>query len=259
MRKFRIIPRLEVKGDNVVKGIRMEGLRTVGKPHEMTAKYYAEGADEILFTDVVASLYNRNQLSELISETAKNIHIPLCVGGGVRTIEDFRSLLRLGADKVSINTQACNMPEIITECAYIFGSQAVLISIQAKRKGDGKWEAYNQNGREPSGRDVVEWAKEVVERGAGEILLTSVDCDGTRKGLDVELIQEVRGAVTVPLLVGGGMSCVEDAIAVAKIGVSGIVLAHVLHFNRITIPEIKSALSSASIPVRVVANAEATV
>jgi cyclase len=259
MRKFRVIPRLEVKGDNVVKGIRMEGLRTVGKPHEMTAKYYAEGADEILFTDVVASLYNRNQLDELVSETAKNIHIPLCVGGGVRTIEDFRSLLRLGADKVSINTQACNMPEIITECAHIFGSQAVLISIQAKRRGNGKWEAYNQNGREPSGRDVVEWAKEVVERGAGEILLTSVDCDGTRKGLDVELIQEVLGAVTVPLLVGGGMSCVEDAIAVAKIGVSGIVLAHVLHFNRITIPEIKSALSAASIPVRVVANAEATV
>lgn len=256
MRKFRVIPRLEVKGENVVKGIRMEGFRVVGKPHEMTMKYYAEGADEILFTDIVASLYNRNQFNEVVSETARHINIPLCVGGGVRNIEDFRALLRLGADKVSINTQACNTPEIISECAHIFGSQAVLISIQAKRISGGRWEAYNQNGREPSGRDVVEWAKEVVDRGAGEILLTSVDYDGTRKGLDVELIQKVLGVVNVPLLVGGGVSSVTDAIEVAKMGASGIVLAHVLHFKRISIPEIKAALAAMNIPVRDVTNPE---
>lgn len=253
MPKFRIIPRLEVKSDNVVKGIRMEGLRVVGKPGDLSARYAADGADEMLFVDIVASLYNRNQLHDLVCSASERIHVPLSVGGGVRSIDDFRALLRSGADKVTLNTQACATPEIITEAAQIFGAQCVVVSIQAKLQSPGRWEAYNQNGRERSHRDVIEWAREVVERGAGEILLTSVDRDGTRKGLDTALIEAVVDAVRVPVVVGGGAASVADCIAAAKLGASGITLAHLLHFNRLSIPQIKAELAAAGIPVRRVA------
>lgn len=257
MPKFRIIPRLEVKGSNVVKGIRMEGLRVVGQPAEMSERYAREGADEILFIDIVASLYNRNQLHDLVSGASGRICLPLAVGGGVRSVDDFRALLRAGADKISLNTQACATPEIITQAAQIFGAQCIMVSIQAKRQPDGRWEAYNQNGRERTGRDAVEWVKEAVSVGAGEILLTSVDRDGTRKGLDFDLIAAIVGAVSVPVVVGGGVGSVDDVVRAAKMGASGVTIGHMFHFGKLTIPALKMALVEQGIPVRQVSGESA--
>ncbi|MBM3522331.1 MAG: imidazole glycerol phosphate synthase subunit HisF [Alphaproteobacteria bacterium] len=250
MPKFRVIPRLEVKGPNVVKGIRMEGLRVVGQPEAMAQRYAHEGADEIVFVDIVASLYNRNQLHSLVSHAARNIALPLCVGGGVRSIEDIRALLRSGADRISINTQACATPEIIDEAARIFGAQCIALSIQAKRQPDGSWEAYANNGRDRTGREVVTWAREAVSRGAGEILLVSVDRDGTRKGFDLDLVGAVVDAVSVPVVVGGGAGSADDIVAAARHGAAGVVVAHVLHFERVSIAAVKAALAGAGIPVR---------
>ena len=250
MPKLRIIPRLEVKGENVVKGIRMEGLRVVGQPATLADRYHRDGADELLFIDIVASLYNRNNLHDLVSRASASIHVPLVVGGGVRSIDDFRALLRSGADKVSFNTEACASPETITDAARVFGSQCVVVSIQAKRQPDGSWEAYNQNGRERSHREVIRWAKEVVSRGAGEILLTSVDQDGTRKGLDFDLLEAVLDAVSVPVVIGGGVGSINDVEQAAMMGASGVTMAHMLHFDRITISALKTELSGRGVSVR---------
>ncbi len=250
MPKLRIIPRLEVKGENVVKGIRMEGLRVVGKPADLSARYALDGADEIFFVDIVASLYNRNHLHELVSAASKTIFVPLSVGGGVRSIDDIRALLRAGADKVTLNTQVCATPEIITEAARTFGAQCIVVSIQAKRQPDGRWEAYVQNGRERTRRNAVAWAREVVERGAGEIFLTSVDRDGTRKGLDFELIAAVLGTVSVPVVVGGGVGSIDEIERAARMGASGITVAHMLHFKRLTVAEIKAELARRGIALR---------
>jgi imidazole glycerol-phosphate synthase subunit HisF len=250
MPKIRIIPRLEVKGENVVKGICMEGLRVVGKPHDLCETYYLQGADEILFIDIVASLYNRNHLHELVSRSTEKIFLPVCVGGGVRSMDDFRALLRAGADKISINTQAVRTPEIITQASRVFGAQAVIVSIQAKRQSDGSWEVYNENGREKTDLDAVDWAEEVVRRGAGEILLTSVDRDGTRDGLDFDLIERVIDRVTVPIVVGGGVGSIQDITRAAEIGASGITVANLLHFKRTTIAEIKDAMLDQGVAVR---------
>ena len=208
--KIRIIPKLEIKGTNVIKGIRMEGLRVVGTPEEFSKKYYLDGADEILFIDTVASLYGRNNLNELVTKTAERIKLPLCVGGGIRSLNDAITILRDGADKVSINTQAFKEKNLITLFAKSFGSQSVVVSIQAKRVGDKKWEAYYNNGRERTEKDVLEWSKEVVDKGAGEILLTSIDQDGTRAGPDYSLVEAVVKNTSVPLVVWGGINSVED-------------------------------------------------
>jgi imidazole glycerol-phosphate synthase subunit HisF len=253
MPKLRIIPRLEVKSQNVVKGIRMEGLRVVGQPAEMSHRYAEEGADELLFMDIVASLYNRNQLHDLVSGVSRTINLPLAVGGGVRSIDDFQVLLRTGADKIAINTQACATPEIITEAAKIFGAQCVIVSIEAKRQPSGAWEPYTQNGRERTKRDAVAWAREAVERGAGEILLTSVDRDGTRKGLDFDLLQAVIGAVKVPVVVGGGVSSVDDVERSARMGASGVTIAHMLHFKRLALADLKAELHRRGVSVRTAA------
>lgn len=253
MAKFRIIPRLEVKSQNVVKGIRMEGLRVVGQPAEMSSRYGEQGADELLFIDIVASLYNRNQLHDLVAQAAATINLPLAVGGGVRGIDDFRALLRTGADKVAINTQACATPEIITEAARVFGAQCVMVSIEAKRQPEGYWEPYTQNGRERTKRNAVDWAREVVKRGAGEILLTSVDRDGTRKGLDFDLIEQVVDAVSVPVVVGGGIGGIDDIERAARMGAAGVTVAHMLHFNRLTLQQLKAELAQRGVPVRLVA------
>ncbi len=251
MPRFRIIPRLEVKSENVVKGIRMEGLRVVGKPSDMSIEYYHEGADEILFIDTVASLYDRNQLHELVSDVSRHIHVPLSVGGGVRSIDDCRMLLRTGADKITINTQACSTPEIITEAAKRYGAQCVVVSIQAKRQENRFWEAYNQNGRERTRMEVTTWAKEVVNRGAGEILLTSIDQDGTRKGLDFELIETVLNSVNVPVIVGGGVGSIDDVIHAAHLGASGITIAHMFHFKSINLLDLKNKLLEKDVDVRI--------
>jgi cyclase len=228
----------------------MEGLRVVGQPAEMSRRYSDEGADELLFMDIVASLYNRNQLHDLVANASRTINLPLAVGGGVRSIDDFQALLRTGADKIAVNTQAFATPEIITDAAKVFGAQCVIVSIEAKRQPNGGWEPYTQNGRGRTRRDVVEWAREAVDRGAGEILLTSVDRDGTRNGLDWELIAAVLEAVLVPVVVGGGVGSIEDVERAARMGVSGVTVAHMLHFKRFALRDLKAELARRGVAVR---------
>lgn len=253
----RVIPKIELKGDHVVKGIRMEGLRRVGKPYELARAYAAAGADEIFFVDTVASLYGRNNVLPLVSEVSREINLPLTVGGGVRSLEDFREILRAGADKVAINTHAINRPEFITEAAEVFGSQSVVLSLQCKARAGGGWEAYTLNGRERSGRDAVDWAVEAVERGAGEVLVTSIDRDGTRRGPDLALAEAVAAQVVAPVQVGGGISAPEDCAALAARGASAVVIAHMLHFERMSLTDARKALVAAGREVRPLARSGA--
>ena len=208
-KKIRLIARLDVKDTNLVKGIQLEGLRKLGDPNLFAREYYEQGIDELLYIDIVASLYNRNNLSDIVRKTVDDVYIPVCVGGGLRSVEDVRHILSMGSDKVAINTAAIKRPELITEVANAFGSQCMVLSIQAKRNRTwpGKWEAYYDNGRAHSGYDVVEWAKRGVALGAGEILLMSVDNEGLQRGMDLELIEAVTKAVNVPVICGGGVGC----------------------------------------------------
>lgn len=247
----RIIPRLDIKGANLIKGVHLEGLRVIGNPQEHARRYYRDGADELICIDIVASLYGRNNLSDLVSEIAREVFIPITVGGGIRTLDDARRILRSGADKIAINTAAIAQPNLITEVARHFGSQAMVLSIEAKGVGDGKWQAYTDNGRERTGRDVVPWAVEAVSRGAGEILLTSVDREGTRKGFEIDLIREVRDAVSVPVIASGGMGSLEDfSNAVVDGGADGVAMADILHYNRTSVGEIRSYALETGLAVR---------
>lgn len=248
----RIIARLDVKGQNLVKGVHLEGLKIIGDPKKYSYKYYLDGADELLYIDTVASLYGRNNLVEIVRETAKNSYIPLTVGGGIKSIEQMNELFRAGADKISINTGAIENPKLITEGAKLFGSQAIVISIEAKRKKDGSWEAYVENGREKTGKDVVTWVKEVITLGAGEILLTSIDMEGTKKGFDLNLIEEVLKVCTVPLIVSGGAGSSEDVTTLFKKykDVDGVALASILHYNITTIKKLKTNLKNDGFVVR---------
>lgn len=251
MSNLRIIPRLDIKGTNLIKGIRLEGLRVIGNPQEYAIKYYREGADELVYMDIVASLYGRNNLSEIISRAAENVFIPITVGGGIRSVEDARLILRSGADKVAINTAAVARPELISEMAHRFGSQAMVLSIEAKQVASGKWEVYTDNGRERTGVDVIEWAQRGVGLGAGEILLTSVDREGTRKGFDLDLIRQVSQAVSVPVIASGGMGSTDDFIAAAREGLAdAVAMADVLHYNRLSLNEIRGAALAAGLEVR---------
>lgn len=251
MSNVRIIPRLDIKGPNLIKGIRLEGLRVIGDPHEYALRYYEAGADELIYMDIVASLYGRNNLSDIISRAANQVFIPITVGGGIRSVDDAKHILRSGADKVAINTAAIARPELITEVAHHFGSQAMVLSIEAKAVGDGKWEVYTDNGRERTGRDVLSWAVEAVSRGAGEILLTSVDREGTRKGFEVELIRKVRDAVSVPVIASGGMGELQDFTrAVADGGADAVAMADILHYNRATVGQIREYAINGGFAVR---------
>lgn len=251
MANLRIIPRLDIKGPNLIKGVHLEGLRVVGDPHEFALRYYAEGADELVYMDIVASLYGRNNLSDIIRRAADQVYVPITVGGGVRSTDDARHLLRSGADKVAINTAAVARPELITEVARKFGSQAMVLSIEAKQIGPGKWEAYTDNGRERTGLDVLEWSRRGVELGAGEILLTSVDREGTRRGFDVDLVASVAAAVPVPVIASGGMGTVQHFLDAARRGgPAAIAMADVLHYRRIGLSEIRTAALDADLPVR---------
>jgi cyclase len=247
----RIIPKLEVKGSHLIKGIHLEGLRVVGTPEEAALRYYREGADEIIYMDIVASLYQRENLLEVVRRTAQQAFIPLTVGGGVRSLEDFRTFLRVGADKVAMNTAVVARPQIITEAAEAFGSQCVVVSIEAIRKGPGRWEPYTDSGRTPTGFDAVEWAVKVASLGAGEIMLTSIDRDGTCKGYDLELVETITKAVPIPVIASGGAGHpghVGDAIT--KGHADAVAVAHVLHFNKFTMTDIKNHLRSSGLPVR---------
>lgn len=250
MRHVRIIARLDIKGPNLIKGIHLEGLRVVGDPHEHALRYYSEGADELLFIDIVASLYQRNNLTDIIKRAADRVFVPITVGGGIRSLENVSTLMHSGADKVAINTAAIARPELITEVANRYGAQCMVLGVEAKRVGEGRWEAYTDNGRERTGKDVVQWVKEAVDRGAGEILLTSVDQEGTRKGFDIPLVQQVCDAVNVPVTASGGFGHAADMAAVAPIGVSGIAVADALHWKRMSLVEIKQHARDAGLDVR---------
>lgn len=251
MSNIRIIPRLDIKGSNLIKGIRLEGLRVIGDPQEYAIRYYETGADELLYMDIVASLYGRNNLSEIISRAADNVFIPITVGGGIRSVDDARHILRSGADKVAINTAAVARPELISEVAHRFGSQAMVLSIEAKQVAAGKWEVYTDNGRERTGLDVIEWVQRGVELGAGEILLTAVDREGTRKGFDLDLIRQVSQAVSVPVIASGGMGSIDDFVAAAREGLAdAVAMADVLHYGRMSLNEIRDAALAAGLEVR---------
>ena len=248
---IRLIPRLDIKGPNLIKGIQLEGLRVIGSPEEHTKKYYEQGADEIIYMDAVASLYNRNSLKDILHKAAQNIFIPITVGGGIRSLPDAESLLKSGADKVAVNTAVIQKPELISEIAERFGSQAFVLSVEAKYQKNGFWEAYIDNGRERTGIDVVQWVKKAESLGAGEILITSIDNEGTRKGYDKKLIDEVVKKVNIPVIVSGGMNSSEDIIDIYKCQkVEAFAMADILHYNRSTIGEIKKTLLLNNLPVR---------
>jgi imidazole glycerol-phosphate synthase subunit HisF len=248
---LRIIPRLDIKGKNLIKGVQLEGLRVMGDPQEFAIRYYEAGADELVYMDIVASLYGRNNLSDIIRRAADQVFIPITVGGGIRSVDDARHILRSGADKVAINTAAIARPDLISEVARHFGSQAMVLSIEAKQVAPGKWEAYTDNGRERTGLDVLQWVRRGVEMGAGEILLTSVDREGTRKGFDVDLIRQVSEAAPVPVIASGGMGSVVDFLVAAQLGrADGISMADTLHYNRLQLGDIRAAALKAGLAVR---------
>ncbi len=252
---FRLIARLDIKGPNLIKGVHLEGLRVIGDPQEHARRYYEAGADELIYMDVVASLYGRNNLTDIVRYTAENVFIPLTVGGGIRSIDDVRLLLRSGADKIALNTAAIGRPELISEIAGRFGSQCVVVSIEAKRRPGGHgWECLTDNGREHSSLDVVAWAERAVKLGAGEILLTSIDQEGTRKGFDIELIRAVNSVVTIPVIASGGMGSVDHLVAAAHDGgADAVAMADILHYKRSDLPAIRAAARAAGLPVRTLA------
>jgi cyclase len=251
MSNVRLIARLDIKGPNLIKGIHLEGLRVVGDPQEFARRYYEAGADELVYMDIVASLYGRNNLIEIVKRAAHDVFIPMTVGGGVRSVDDVKTLLRAGADKVAINTAAIRRPELITEVAHRFGSQCMVLSIEAKRSPARRWEAYTDNGREHTGLDAVEWARRGVALGAGEILLTSVDREGTGKGFDVDLVRAVSQQVNVPLIASGGMGTVHHLLEVVRSGgADAVAMAKVLHYGNLSFSQIREAALGAGLHVR---------
>jgi len=247
----RIIPCLDVDQGRVVKGIRFVNLVDAGDPVEQAKFYDAEGADELVFLDITASSDGRKIMREVAARTADEVFIPFTVGGGLRTIEDIREILKVGADKVTLNTAALEHPDLIREASEQFGSQCVVMAIDAKRIGQGHWEVYSHGGRNPTGRDALEWAQKVQALGAGEILLTSMDCDGTRKGYDIELTRTISEALKIPVIASGGAGNLEHLYEVLDEGKADAVLAaSIFHFREYTVRETKEFLQSKGVPVR---------
>ena len=242
LRRPRLIPRLDIKGQNLIKGIQMEGLRIVGDPAEYAKRYADQEADEIIYLDTVASLYGRNQLAELLLRTTADVFIPITVGGGITSVGEVQRLLNSGADSIALNTGAIRNPSLIGDIARRYGSQAVVVSIEAKRKKAG-WEAYMENGREPSGKDALEWAIQAAADGAGEILITSVDREGTRQGFDIELVGELTSRLDIPVVAAGGMGSLEHLKELMRqANPDGVAIAHMLHYGKTTICEMRAAL-----------------
>ena len=247
----RLIARLDIKAPNLIKTVRLEGLRKLGDPYDAAAKYDAEGIDEIIYLDVVASLYGRNALHPLVHRTSGGVYCPLTVGGGVRSVADAHALFQAGADKVAVNTAAIRRPALIGELAQKFGRQAVVIQIDAKRKGNG-YECWCDGGREPTGRGVVGWSREADERGAGELLITSIDQEGTRSGFQEDLVAAAADAVRVPVVASGGFGDPDHAARAIEAGASGVAVAHALHYETHTIDEIKRYLTEAGHHIRMI-------
>lgn len=251
MRSIRLIARLDIKGPNLIKGIHLEGLRVIGSPNEHALRYYEQGADELVYMDCVASLYGRNNLREIVRSAAQDVFVPMTVGGGIRSVEDVADLLRCGADKVAVNTAAVANPKLITEIARRFGSQCTVLSIEAKQTGPEHWEAYTNNGRERTGLDVIEWVKHGVELGAGEVLLTSVDREGTRRGFDVPLVRAVTTEVSVPVIASGGMGKPEDLVEVVQQAeADAVAMADILHYRRATLGAVRRLALEAGLHAR---------
>ena len=271
MNKIRVIPRLDIKSSNIIKGIHLEGLRIIGNPQEYATQYFLDGADEILYVDTVASLYGRNNLFDIVEEASKNLSIPLCVAGGIRSIEDIKKLLHAGADKVSINTAAVQNPALIKQASEYFGSQCIVVAIDYKNWPDDRfrssvnktvsmgkdqikssnkkhYQVYTDNGRQQTGREAFDWALEAVNLGAGEILLTSIDREGIKKGFEIEFTKKVSEAVSVPVIVGGGAGSAQDVVDVVLDGKADAVsIASILHYKDISINELKEFMSQKGI------------
>lgn len=247
----RLIPCLDVKDGRVVKGVRFVELRDAGDPVAAALAYDAQGADELVFLDITASHEGRATMLDVVRRTAEGIYMPLTVGGGVRTLQDIRTLLRAGADKVSLNTAALERPALIEEAAHAFGSQCIVLAIDAKSTSDTRWQAFTHGGRRPTGRDAVEWAREATKRGAGEILLTSMDRDGTGAGYDLALTRAVADAVSVPVIASGGVGSLEHLReGVVEGGADAALVASLFHFGQHTVPEAKRYLAERGVPVR---------
>lgn len=251
MSNVRLVARLDIKGPNLIKGVHLEGLRVIGDPQEYARRYYESGADELLYIDIVASLYGRSKLTEIVRRAAHDVFVPLTVGGGIRSIDDVSDLLRAGADKVAINTAAVRRPELIREVSRRFGSQCMVLSIEAKQQTNGSWEVYTDCGRERSGIDAVQWARRGVALGAGEVLVTSIDREGTRKGFDVALTAAVSRAVSVPVIASGGYGEPAHLKAVVADGLAdAVAFADALHHGRTNVPELRAGALASGLNVR---------
>lgn len=251
----RIIPCLDVRNGQVVKGVNFEGIKDVGDPVEFAYDYNMQGADELVFYDITASAEGRGAMLDVVRNTAKKVFIPLTVGGGIKTIDDFRETLRAGADKVSVNSQAVQNPELIQEAADIFGSQCVVVGIDAKKVSDGKWTVYINGGRIDYKLDLIDWVKRIEELGAGEICLNSIDTDGVRGGYDIEMLNAVCDAVKIPVIASGGCGKLEDfAEAFEKTNCSAALAASLFHFRELTVGEVKTYLKQQGIAIRDIGN-----
>ena len=250
MLKLRVIPCLDVKDGRVVKGVNFVSLRDAGDPVEQAQVYDAAGADELTFLDITASHENRDTILDVVSRTAARVFLPLTVGGGIRSVSDMRRLLLAGADKCSMNSAAIARPELISEGARKFGSQCVVVAVDARQSAPGKWEVFTHGGRNGTGIDAVAWCRQAAERGAGEILLTSMDRDGTGRGFDLDLLRAVCSAVRVPVIASGGVGNLHHFVEGAQAGATGLLAASVFHFGTFTIPQVKHALDEAGLPVR---------
>lgn len=247
----RVIPCLDIKDGRVVKGVNFVGLRDAGDPVDCASAYQEQGADEIVFLDITATSDARNTVADLVRHVAEKVFVPITVGGGIRTVDDIRAILRAGADKVSLNSAAVKNPSIITDGAEAFGSQCIVVAIDAKRRGDGTWEVFTAGGRNPTGIDAVEWASEAERLGAGEILLTSMDRDGTKSGYDLELTAAISGSLNIPVIASGGAGNYEhfyDAFTVGK--ADAVLAASLFHYGEIPIPQLKEYLRAKGISVR---------
>ena len=250
MLKLRVIPCLDVQDGRVVKGVNFVSLRDAGDPVEQAAVYDAAGADELTFLDITASHENRDTIQDVVARTAARVFLPLTVGGGVRSTDDMRRLLLAGADKCSMNSAAVARPALVREAAERFGSQCVVVAVDARQAAPGRWEVFTHGGRQNTGRDAVAWCREVAEAGAGEILLTSMDRDGTGQGFDLDLLRAVCGAVRVPVVASGGVGSAEHFVEGARAGATGLLAASVFHFGTFTIPQVKQSMAAAGLPVR---------
>lgn len=250
MLKKRVIPCLDVKGGCVVKGVRFQNLRQLDEPASLAEKYMEEGADELVFLDISASNERRTTQMEWVRAVADRIFIPFTVGGGIDSVKTAKEIISLGADKISLNTRALEDPNLIRECALLLGSQAVVLAVDAKMTGEGRWEAYAGGGIVPTGRDAIEWIEEGCSLGAGEVLLTSIDRDGTDSGYDLKLIEAARNAVSVPIIASGGAGKLQHFVEALKAGADAVLAASVFHLCVYNIAEAKDALAEAGFPVR---------